>query len=286
MRATDVREHPRLRAVATTLAATALAAVVAAAARRHEWASGGPSARHAAIWSGAIVGILAATAGLCLAVLSRRRLCLWLRHAVRPLAIAALAVAAAVAAVTLFYTLGSGGGGVGNLINPKPLHPLSGGGPKPGGTIHGRASHRHIPWIAAGAGTTLVLLAAAGAIVVTRRRRRLPESPPTAPAEVVQVLDDTLDDLRAEADPRRAVIAAYARMERTLARHELGRQPFEAPFEYLARVLAALRASRSSARRLTDLFERAKFSRHAVAESMKEDAIDALLALRGELEAR
>ena len=35
---------------------------------------------------------------------------------------------------------------------------------------------------------------------------------------LADVLDETLDDLRAEADPRRAVIAAYARMERALAR--------------------------------------------------------------------
>ena len=36
-------------------------------------------------------------------------------------------------------------------------------------------------------------------------------------AELALVLDETLDDLRAEADPRRAVIAAYARLERALA---------------------------------------------------------------------
>ena len=41
---------------------------------------------------------------------------------------------------------------------------------------------------------------------------------------VADVLEDTLDDLRAEADPRRAVIAAYARLERVLATHGLPRR--------------------------------------------------------------
>ena len=38
------------------------------------------------------------------------------------------------------------------------------------------------------------------------------------------MLDETLDDLRNEADPRKAVIAAYARMEKILAGHGLGRR--------------------------------------------------------------
>jgi hypothetical protein len=278
-----VREHPRLRAVATTLSAVALTALVAVAARHHDWTGGGSWGKRAALWIGAGLGILAATGGLALAVLSRRDLRSDLRRAVLPLTVAALAVVVAVAGVRLFYTLGRSGG-VAPLDNTTPVRILPGGG-SPAGIHLGRESHRHIPWIVAGSGTAVVLLAAAIAVVVVRRRRRLPEPSPTAPAEVVQVLDETLDDLRAEGDPRRAVIAAYARMERTLARHDLARQPFEAPFEYLARVLSALQASRSSARRLTDLFERAKFGHHAVAESMKEDAIDALLVLRGELEA-
>jgi hypothetical protein len=32
-------------------------------------------------------------------------------------------------------------------------------------------------------------------------------------AELAALLDDTLDDLRAEPDPRRAIVAAYAHME-------------------------------------------------------------------------
>ena len=97
-------------------------------------------------------------------------------------------------------------------------------------------------------------------------------------------LDQSLDDLRSEADPRRAVIAAYARMERALAASGLPRQAAEAPLEYLTRVLRdLLRASAASVARLTALFERAKFSHHEIGSELKEEAIEALVAVRDEL---
>jgi hypothetical protein len=99
------------------------------------------------------------------------------------------------------------------------------------------------------------------------------------------ILDDTLEDLRAEPDPRKAVIAAYSRMERSLASFGLPRRPFEAPVEYLGRVLEELQSGSPSARRLTGLFERAKFSEHDIDEAMKEEAIDAVSTLRDELTA-
>jgi hypothetical protein len=102
---------------------------------------------------------------------------------------------------------------------------------------------------------------------------------------LAQILDDTLDDLRAEKDPRKAVIAAYSRMEQSLASFGLPRRPFEAPAEYLGRVLEELQAGSPSARRLTHLFERAKFSQHTIDAEMKEEAIDAVVALREELSA-
>ena len=102
-------------------------------------------------------------------------------------------------------------------------------------------------------------------------------------AAVAQAVDESLDDLRAEPDPRRAVIAAYARLERVLAAHGLPRKPAEAPLEYLGRMLAELSVSDRAARALTDLFERAKFSQHAVGAEMKDEAIDALETVRDDL---
>ncbi len=102
-------------------------------------------------------------------------------------------------------------------------------------------------------------------------------------AAVALAVDESLDDLRAEPDPRRAVIAAYARLERVLAAYGLPRKPAEAPLEYLGRMLAGLSVSDRAARTLTDLFERAKFSQHAVGAEMKDEAIDALQTVRDDL---
>jgi hypothetical protein len=139
----------------------------------------------------------------------------------------------------------------------------------------------------------VVLLGSAAAAVFTYlevRRRRKPRGLPgehELADELAALLDETLDDLRAEPDPRRAVIAAYARTERTLAGYGFARRPFEAPLEYLDRIAAPLHDLLPSARRLvfelTHLFERAKFSAHDIDVEMKEDAIRTLAALREEL---
>jgi hypothetical protein len=117
-----------------------------------------------------------------------------------------------------------------------------------------------------------------------RRRRLDPLTDALLPA-LADVLDETLDDLRAEADPRRAVIAAYARMERALGAYGLPRDPSEAPDEYLQRIFSDLDVSRLSTSRLTALFSWAKFSGHDVAPEMKQEAIEALEAVREELRA-
>jgi hypothetical protein len=127
---------------------------------------------------------------------------------------------------------------------------------------------------------------ALGSIILAerRRRRRLPKDW-TIAETLAQVLDETLDDLRAETDPRRAVIAAYVRMERSLAAHGIPRRRFEAPHEYLGRVLAELSGGRLAATRLTALFERARFSPHAIDAAMKDDAIAAIESLQRDLAA-
>jgi hypothetical protein len=101
--------------------------------------------------------------------------------------------------------------------------------------------------------------------------------------ELAAAVDESLDDLRAEPDPRRAVIAAYARLERVLAGYRLPRRPAEAPLEYLARMLDDLSVRPEAARRLTNLFERAKFSQHEVGTEMKDEAISALETVRDDL---
>jgi hypothetical protein len=141
-------------------------------------------------------------------------------------------------------------------------------------------------WLPALATGGLIVLAVLGWWLSGRARKRARgELRSGLATAVARAVDESLDDLRAEPDPRRAVIAAYARLEQVLASHELPRLAAEAPFEYLARMLAELEVSEAAARALTDLFERAKFSQHAVGPEMKAEAIAALETVRDELRA-
>jgi len=132
----------------------------------------------------------------------------------------------------------------------------------------------------------LVLAALAVAALVLANRRANPSSANAElAAELALTLDLSLDDLRAETDPRRAVIAAYARLERVLAAHGEPRQDADTPDEHLARVLGHLDVDRRAVRRLVDLFVQAKFSQHDVDAPMKDEAIGALEQVRDELRA-
>ncbi len=170
--------------------------------------------------------------------------------------------------------------GHGGRTTPPP------GSTGPTGGTGGQAA-KAVPfdWVPVIVVGSVLLVGLIVAVVVLRRQESAQRTPESIAEQLSNVLDDTLDDLRAESDPRRAVIAAYARMERALAWFGLPRRVFEAPLEYLARVLLELRASTESVRRLTGLFERAKFSTHAIGPGLKDDAIEALVAVRDELRA-
>jgi hypothetical protein len=124
----------------------------------------------------------------------------------------------------------------------------------------------------------VALLVAAAMQALAERRRREPGL--RRRARLAGLVDDTLDDLALEPDPRRAVIAAWARMERGLAATGLPRRAAEAPFEYAARALAEASVPPAAVQRLTGLFERAKFSRHHVDRAMRDDAVQALREVR------
>ena len=101
--------------------------------------------------------------------------------------------------------------------------------------------------------------------------------------DVAAEIDGAIEDLEREPDPRRAVIAAYARMERVLGRHGLARRLSETPIEYLQRVLLGLTAKAGAVTRLTGLFERARFSAHEIGQTEKNDAITALREIREDM---
>ncbi|HEX6695162.1 MAG TPA: DUF4129 domain-containing protein [Solirubrobacteraceae bacterium] len=123
----------------------------------------------------------------------------------------------------------------------------------------------------------------AGVAIVRARRRREADVQPRA--TVAAGARDAAAAAAIPADPRAAVLAAYARMETALASVGLARRPSDAPRQYLARLEAGLGGGRAPAARLTELFERARFSPHPVGEDLREEAIGALETLRMELEA-
>ena len=170
------------------------------------------------------------------------------------------------------------------------IHPPWNAGGK-GGKALGDSSNHYDPtfqwpvlWV------FLVVAAAAGGYLWWQWRKRANNvaltggGEPTFEEDVAATITDAIDDLEAEPDARRAVIAAYARMERTLARHGLQRLPSETALEYLRRILLGLTSRDDAVTKLTALFERAKFSTHEIDASMKTDAISALRTIRDDLQ--
>ena len=149
-----------------------------------------------------------------------------------------------------------------------------------------RAHFRWLPTLVLGSAVLGLVVSMGAAALLRRREGAAADEEAALAAALEEVLADSLDDLRAESDPRRAVIRTYARMEKTFAAYGVPREHAEAPLEYLVRVLESLRVSAYSVRRLTQLFERAKFSPHEVDAAMKAEAIEALAGLRAELEDR
>jgi hypothetical protein len=118
-----------------------------------------------------------------------------------------------------------------------------------------------------------------------KKRTAVPlEHEQTVAEDFAASIGDAIDDLKSEPDARRAVIAAYARMETVLARNGLKRRPSETPVEYLRRILLGLTSRGDAVSRLTSLFEQAKFSKHPIDAAMKQDAINALQEIRDDLQ--
>jgi Domain of unknown function (DUF4129) len=150
---------------------------------------------------------------------------------------------------------------------------------------HRSAPARHVQFRWDELAIILGVLIALGAAAYMTRSRLLPASRRGAPEELAAALDESIDDLRTEPDLRRAIVAAYARMERALAAAGIPRHRAEAPLEYMERALLTLDTSAAAVRTLTDLFALARFSQHEPDPSMRDEAIDALVAVRDELRA-
>jgi hypothetical protein len=161
------------------------------------------------------------------------------------------------------------------ILRPRPERPEGDGGYEP-----------EFAWIPVLVFVGLVAVGIGAYLLAARRRARAFDRDTSRLAEdVAHEVDDSLDDLRAEPDVRRAVIAAYARLEHALGASGVARSRQETAEEYVGRILGKLDVDHRLVRRLADLFTRAKFSHHVVDETMKEEAIAALAQIRDELRA-
>ncbi|MBO0682374.1 MAG: DUF4129 domain-containing protein, partial [Candidatus Dormibacteraeota bacterium] len=137
------------------------------------------------------------------------------------------------------------------------------------------ATSPFLTWLAAAAALTIMLAVVLAALWWLRRRRPVLADSPRHGSRVAAAVEEGLDALRSDPDPRRAVIRAYGAMEHSLAAAGAGRRQFEAPYEYLQRVLAQFAAPPDQVSVLTRLFGLAKFSQHRIDEEARRRAIDA-----------
>ena len=160
--------------------------------------------------------------------------------------------------------------------------------------------HGDMLGILVAASVVMLLLMVAGSVVTARRRRRaaipvtaavadpaqpMPQPPPESLARAAERGLAAMADLGR--DPREAIIACYAAMERELANVPgAAPQEFDTPSEVLARAVHqhALRAD--NAAQLVTLFTEARFSPHVMTEGHRDDAVRVLRLVRDELGAR
>jgi Domain of unknown function (DUF4129) len=105
-------------------------------------------------------------------------------------------------------------------------------------------------------------------------------------APLAEVVEESIDDLRADPDARRAIIGCYRKFERVAADSRLARRPWWTPMEFMQEALRGLPAPPSAVRTLTGLFELARFSHHALGPRERDLAIEALLSIKTALEKR
>jgi hypothetical protein len=101
---------------------------------------------------------------------------------------------------------------------------------------------------------------------------------------MVEAVDESLEDLRAEPDARRAIIRSYARFERAAAAVGLQRERSQTPMEFMREALRHLPGPRDAVRALTGLFELARFSDRPLGEPERTRALDALDDIKGAID--
>jgi hypothetical protein len=135
----------------------------------------------------------------------------------------------------------------------------------------------------------LLLMTVAGSVVARRRRvggaravatQPLGEAAPEAAVatSLVRAAESGLAEIEdPDHEPRQAIIACYAAMERELRRHPGAiPQDFDTPAEVLARAVEHHTLHVDNAAELVSLFEEARFSPHVMTETHRGRAVDVL----------
>ena len=142
----------------------------------------------------------------------------------------------------------------------------------------------------------LIVLIVVGAVFAARRRRveepptvgaEMPR-PPTAPStseSLVRAAEVGLAEIGDRSrEPRAAIIACYAAMERELSRVPGAvPQDFDTPTEVLARAVENHALHVDNAAELVNLFEEARFSPHVMSEAHRESALGVLQLVLADL---
>lgn len=163
-------------------------------------------------------------------------------------------------------------------------------GTGPGETDRGSAPPTSVPIFTAAVGALLLgaglaSLGAVGWILFGDRLKRWTARAIAMREPLVGAVEDSLGDLRLEADARRAIIRCYRRFEHALARARLPRAPWQTPLEFMREVLGRLPLPPGAVQQLTGLFELARFSDEPLTPADRDAAWEALLQIRASLPA-
>ena len=113
-----------------------------------------------------------------------------------------------------------------------------------------------------------------------------PEPEPVRrPTPVAAAVEESLDDLEREPDPRAAIIRSYRRFERALAQAGAPRAPWLTPSEFMRQALGRLALPPAAVATLTALFERSRFSDEPMGAPERAAALGALREIEARLAA-
>src|SRR6266536_1313439 len=102
--------------------------------------------------------------------------------------------------------------------------------------------------------------------------------------EVVAAVDAGLSGLSdSDADPRRAVIACWVRLEEAAAAAGTPRHPGDSPTDLVGRLLAEQRVDARVLAALLEVYRQARYATHTVDDQMRAQARSALQRLRSDL---